>query len=179
VAIEAVVFADSVGVPRFTFCGVIGGLAARGDSHRLVHDLLGVEPKQGGGVEQRDVYPDPSPCLERLRQRGLRLGLARNASRDAYARLELDVDIVASSADWGVERPAPGFFDGIAEACGFEARKIAYVGDRVDDDVIPARAAGMLAIRVRRGPWGHLHDPSEGTPQVPSPAELPAVIAHA
>ena len=52
--------------------------------------------------------------------RGLRLGLAGNASKAAYDRLELDVDFVASSADWGVEKPAPAFFERIVEACGAE-----------------------------------------------------------
>jgi FMN phosphatase YigB (HAD superfamily) len=35
--------------------------------------------------------------------------------------------------------------------------RIAYVGDRLDNDVLPARAAGMVAVHVRRGPWGYLH----------------------
>jgi hypothetical protein len=31
------------------------------------------------------------------------------------------------------------------------AREIAYVGDRVDNDIVPASAAGMFTVRVRRG----------------------------
>ncbi len=42
---------------------------------------------------------------------------------------------------------------------GMGADEIAYVGDRVDNDVVPALAAGMAAVRIRRGPWGHLHEP--------------------
>ena len=34
--------------------------------------------------------------------------------------------------------------------------EVAYVGDRVDNDVLPAAAAGLVAIHVRRGPWGRL-----------------------
>lgn len=30
------------------------------------------------------------------------------------------------------------------------------VGDRVDNDVVPAAAAGMVAVHLRRGPWGFL-----------------------
>jgi FMN phosphatase YigB (HAD superfamily) len=37
------------------------------------------------------------------------------------------------------------------------AEEIAYIGDRLDNDVLPARAAGMMAIFLRRGPWGYLH----------------------
>ncbi len=84
--------------------------------------------------------------------RGLRTGLAGNASAGAFAALELDVDFVASSA---------------------------HVGDRIDNDVVPARAAGMLAVHVRRGPRGYLHDAPEGTPTIRSLAELPDLPAHA
>ena len=35
--------ADAAGVPRFTLMGVLGGLAARGERHGRVWELLGVE----------------------------------------------------------------------------------------------------------------------------------------
>jgi len=31
------------------------------------------------------------------------------------------------------------------------------VGDRLDNDVLPALAAGMIAVFLRRGPWGYIH----------------------
>jgi FMN phosphatase YigB (HAD superfamily) len=37
------------------------------------------------------------------------------------------------------------------------ADQIAYVGDRLDNDVLPSLAAGMTAVFVRRGPWGWMH----------------------
>jgi FMN phosphatase YigB (HAD superfamily) len=27
----------------------------------------------------------------------------------------------------------------------------------MDNDVLPAQAAGMIGVHLRRGPWGHLH----------------------
>lgn len=39
----------------------------------------------------------------------------------------------------------------VAPAC------IAHVGDRLDNDIVPAKDAGMFTAFVRRGPWGHLH----------------------
>ena len=33
---------------------------------------------------------------------------------------------------------------------------VAYVGDRVDNDVLPAAVAGMRSVWIRRGPWGRL-----------------------
>jgi len=170
--------ADAAGVPRFTLMGVLGGLAARGEHHLRVWEILGVARPEGAPFERAALYPDAEPCLRALRPR-YRLGLAGNASRDAYSRLGLEVDFVADSTEWEVEKPAPAFFDRLAETCGCEPAAIAYVGDRVDNDVVPARAAGMRAIHVRRGPWGHMHTPPAGTPQIRSLAELPEVLERA
>jgi hypothetical protein len=57
---------------------------------------------------------------------------------------------------WGVEKPSAGFFEPMPQHCGCPAAQIAYVGDRLDNDVRPALAAGMLAVFIRRGPWGYL-----------------------
>ncbi|BBY60978.1 HAD hydrolase-like protein [Mycolicibacterium sarraceniae] len=32
-----------------------------------------------------------------------------------------------------------------------------HVGDRLDNDILPARAIGMRTVFIRRGPWGHIH----------------------
>jgi FMN phosphatase YigB (HAD superfamily) len=55
---------------------------------------------------------------------------------------------------------------------------MAYVGDRVDNDVAPALAAGLVAFHVRRGPWGYLHEPPGDARRVDSLAELPAALAR-
>ena len=36
--------------------------------------------------------------------------------------------------------------------------------------------AGMVAVHVRRGPWGHLHEPSAGSLRVRSLAEVPGAL---
>ena len=37
------------------------------------------------------------------------------------------------------------------------ARDMLYVVDRIDNDVLPARVAGMRTVFVRRSPWGYVH----------------------
>ena len=37
---------------------------------------------------------------------------------------------------------------------GLDPAAIAYVGDRPDNDVLPAMALGMVGVFVVRGPWG-------------------------
>ncbi len=75
----------------------------------------------------------------------------------ALARLQVPADLIATSAGWGVAKPDPAFFERVINAAGEQADCIAYVGDRMDNDVLPARAAGMVAVLLRRGPWGWMH----------------------
>jgi FMN phosphatase YigB (HAD superfamily) len=72
-----------------------------------------------------------------------------------------------------VEKPSAGFFERVLAEAGRPAREVAYVGDRVDNDVAPALAAGMVAVHLRRGPWGYLHEPPPGAIQIRSLDELP------
>jgi hypothetical protein len=58
------------------------------------------------------------------------------------------------------------------------AHEIAYVGDRVDNDVLPTVAAGMIAVHVRRGPWGYLQDGSAARVVVTSLLDLPDVLTN-
>jgi FMN phosphatase YigB (HAD superfamily) len=61
--------------------------------------------------------------------------------------------------------------------------RIAYVGDRLDNDVLPARRAGMLAIFIRRGRRGHIQatrpEVAQADARVEPLAEIPGVLAKA
>jgi FMN phosphatase YigB (HAD superfamily) len=168
--------ADAAGVPRFTFLGVLGGLAARGEAHSRVYELLGVERTASSGFRLDDLYPDARRCLGELRAAGYLLGAVGNTGAEVEAVLAELVDVVGSSARWGVEKPAPEFFARLVSEAGCPPAEIAYVGDRVDNDVIPALDAGLVAVHVRRGPWGYLHEPPAGAIRVASLAELPAAL---
>jgi HAD superfamily hydrolase (TIGR01509 family) len=163
--------ADAAGVPRFTLMGILGGLAARGEHHRGVWELLGVEPAASTWLEP-DFYPDALPVLQRLRSRGLRVAAVGNTPQETEELLRDHVEVLGSSARWGVEKPASAFFERISRAVGLRPDEIAYVGDRVDNDVEPALAAGMTAVHVRRGPWGYLHAPPAAAIRVRSLDEL-------
>jgi HAD superfamily hydrolase (TIGR01509 family) len=167
--------ADAAGVPRFTLMGVIGGLAARGEHHARVWNVLGVEQPspQWGGVE---FYPDALRCLAALRLRGVSVGIVGNTPEWIERELHPYADVVGSSARWGVEKPAPAFFERVAHELGRRANAIAYVGDRVDNDVVPAKRAGMFAVHIRRGPWGFLQDASAADARIESLDELPDVL---
>jgi len=169
-------WADWLGVPRFTFFATLGGLLARGEEPSRVLTLLrpGIDmareraARKAAGVQddglgeligEQDLYPDVIPCLRQLRADGYLVGIAGNqpvGTALALARLGVPYDVMASSAQWGVRKPSPEFFARVIEVAGLRAEEIAYVGDRVDNDVVPAAEAGMAAVFLRRGPWAWL-----------------------
>jgi FMN phosphatase YigB (HAD superfamily) len=167
--------ADAVGVPRFTLMGILGGLAARGEPHSRVWEILGVE-RPATSWAGDGLYPDSLPVLRRLRASRVVVGAVGNTPVEAEELVREHVDFVGSSARWGVEKPVPEFFARVAEEAGYPAAEIAYVGDRVDNDIVPALAAGMVAVHIRRGPWGHLHEPPPGALRVAGLDELPRVL---
>jgi FMN phosphatase YigB (HAD superfamily) len=87
------------------------------------------------------------------------------------------VEVLGSSERWQIWKPDPRFFVRIAEEVGVQPAKIAYVGDRVDNDVGPAIEAGMVGVHIKRGPWGYLHEPPAAAIKIRSLDELPAVLA--
>ena len=165
-------WADWLGVPRFTFVAVLGGVIARGEYHQRVFELLrpdfdmneAIAERERSGMSHqyvpKDLYPDVRSCLDELRSEGYRLGIAGNYSVESERALQqfgLPVDFVASSESWRVEKPSPEFFERIVGEVGFPASEIAYVGDRPDNDVAGAVAAGLFAVLLARGPWAYLH----------------------
>jgi HAD superfamily hydrolase (TIGR01549 family) len=173
-------WADRLGIPHLTFFGVLGGLIERGEHHRRVFEIVrpGIDmaheraARAAAGhsehFEPADFYPDAIPCLEALRRAGYQIGLAGNQPEgveELLRAMDLPADLIASSAGWGVEKPSPEFFARVAGLAGVPPAAIAYVGDRVDNDVTPAAAAGMLAVFLRRGPWGFLQAGHPGAAQ--------------
>ncbi len=64
--------------------------------------------------------------------------------------------LVDETRAWGRRKPSPELFARVVQAAGLPPEQIAYVGDRLDNDVLPAADAGMTSVFLRRGPWAHL-----------------------
>jgi FMN phosphatase YigB (HAD superfamily) len=124
-----------------------------------------------------DLHPDALPCFAALRAGGLRLGAAGNMRAVHEEFLRPHVDFVGSSERWGVQKPHSGFFDHVVRAAGVAAGEILYVGDRVDNDLLPALSAGLHAVRIRRGAHAHVESPA-GTVTIGSLHELPETLAR-
>jgi FMN phosphatase YigB (HAD superfamily) len=167
--------AEAVGIPPFTVMGVLGGLIARGRPHDEVWTVLGVGLPDASWDES-DWYPDAAACIERLREAGYRVCAVGNTPQSVEEGIARRLEVLGSSERWGIAKPDPGFFARIAAVVGGPPEKIAYVGDRVDNDVVPALAAGMAAVHIRRGPWGYLYQPPPKAARIRSLDELPAAL---
>lgn len=168
-------WADVLGLPRFTVAAVLGGCIARGEDFTAGFHLLGVPGWRDhvpaveaayGGFAAADLYPDALPALAALAAGGYGVAIVANqpAARDSQLRaLGVAPEVMAMSDAIGVAKPDPAFFAAALRLMGDPAPgDVAYVGDRIDNDVLPAAAAGLRAVWLRRGPWAHLQHDRDG-----------------
>jgi HAD superfamily hydrolase (TIGR01549 family) len=165
------VWADLLSIPRLTLMAALGAEIATGGDHRNAFEIVGAPnwrdmmPRSEelyGGFRADDCYPDALPAVRDLAGRGYRIAILANqpARRTPELRaLGFEPEVMAMSDEMGVHKPSPAFFDRSLELMGApEPGDVAYVGDRVDNDVIPSTAAGMRPVWVRRGPWGVIQE---------------------
>jgi HAD superfamily hydrolase (TIGR01662 family) len=163
----------------------LGVTIARGEEHDELWSHLGLARPDGWWreltYELDDLYPDAIACLEEMRALGLRVGVVGNqtAALERWARESaLPADVISSSESLGVRKPDPRFFEELVRLAGAaNPSEVAYVGDRVDNDVLPALAAGLRAVHVRRGPWGRLQRAPATVPAIEALTELPQALA--
>jgi HAD superfamily hydrolase (TIGR01549 family) len=172
-------WADVLGVPRLTLHAALGATIARGGDFRDPLGRFGGEDWRQripeveaafGGFTPNDLYPDAARSTDALRASGHRVAIVANqpAIRDEQLRASgIEAEVMAMSDAMGVAKPDPAFFARTLELLGSPAPgDVAYVGDRVDNDVLPAIDAGLRAIWIRRGPWGVIQE----LPDAASPA---------
>lgn len=166
------IWADILGVSPFTFAAVMGAAIVQGEDHTSVfaHIAPNIEwrefeeehERRYGGFGTGDLYSDAVPCLTELKDLGFRVAIAGNQParrRQQLADLELPHDRLAVSADLGANKPDRAFFDAVmALVDASDPAEVLYVGDRIDNDVLPAAVYGMRTCWLRRGPWGQLQD---------------------
>lgn len=171
-------WAEIFGLPDFTLMAVLGGSitnANEPEEWRRFFELI-QQPEwrdqrpefdaRYGSFRESDLYPDGLRAIDGLRAAGFGVAITANqpARRTGELRaLGVGIDVIAMSDEMGVHKPDPAFFARTLELIGSpDAADVAYVGDRVDNDVVPAAEAGMRAVWIRRGPWGFLHDDTDG-----------------
>ncbi|MFM9849284.1 MAG: HAD family hydrolase [Hyphomicrobiaceae bacterium] len=189
-------WADWLDVPRGRLMDTLKDVVRRGAHHRQMFEAFrpgfdlasATDARRAAGDDPgfriEDFHADARPCLERLRSAGFRVGIAGNTSA-ATERFLIDAgvaaDFISSAASWGTEKPSPAFFARVVEVAAFAPAEIAYVGDRLDNDVLPAMQAGLIGIFLRRGLWAEVHranpDALRADVTIDALTELPAAFS--
>jgi HAD superfamily hydrolase (TIGR01549 family) len=104
---------------------------------------------------QYRLYEDVRPAIAALRERGVKLGVVSNTSRDATVLCtELGVcdlvDFVVSSCLVGCEKPGRRIFESALELAGVEPGRAVHVGDQPRSDALGATMIGMHALLLDR-----------------------------
>lgn len=101
------------------------------------------------------MYADVRPLLEALHGR-VRVGVLANQEATVLDALKRDgvadlVDIWGVSALVGHEKPSPEFFSWALAQAGTDPSHAVHVGNRIDNDVRPAKRLGLGTVLVLRG----------------------------
>ena len=105
--------------------------------------------------EDERLYPDAGDCLKRLKEK-YKIGVIANQSLGTKDRLEAFgilkyIDLVIASAEEGVSKPDLRIFEIALERAGCRPENAVMVGDRLDNDISPAKKLGMTAIWITQG----------------------------
>lgn len=107
--------------------------------------------------EDEVPYPDALDTLKQLSHRGYKLGIIANQVAGTSDRLRNwglrdCFDVVAASAEAGVAKPDKAIFELAAvKLAGCTPEESMMVGDRLDNDIQPAKALGMKTVWIRQG----------------------------
>ncbi len=191
-------WADWLDVPRHTLSALVGAVVTQGrdnaDAIRLLRPDLDLATAyaerdaagRGEHLDESDLYEDVRPALTELRHLGLRVVVAGNQTVRAgelLRGLDLPVDALAVSQEWGVAKPDLAFFGHVLDLAEVtDPGEVVYVGDHPANDIHPAARCGLRTAHIRRGPLGHLwaDDPSvreTATWSIDSLTELPEICA--
>lgn len=128
--------------------------AARGDDKPFYGAMrsFGVNKLYGYDRELEVLYPDAVEMLEKLKKHH-KLGVIANQPAELEKRLDaLGIlgyfDAVFGSDDVGYSKPDPAFYSFALKKTSCPASRAVMVGDRLDNDISPARAVGMRTVRV-------------------------------
>lgn len=164
-------WADWLDIPRHTLSALVGAVVGRGQDNaealRLARPGIDVaaeyDAREAAGcgehLDENDFYGDVRPALAVLRGLGVRVIIAGNQTPRAgelLRDLQLPADLIVTSGEWGVAKPQPEFFARVLDVAQSAPNQTVYVGDHPANDIYPAKAAGLRAAHIRRGPWGHL-----------------------
>jgi FMN phosphatase YigB (HAD superfamily) len=104
-----------------------------------------------------DLFPGARALLKRIRELGMTCAVVSNAGVrdcDDYRRdftdlgISGEIDAIVTSVETGYRKPHPKIFEAALVAAGCPAAHCVMIGNSERNDVAPALALGMRAVRV-------------------------------
>ncbi len=101
------------------------------------------------------VYEDAEECLKSLSE-NYSIGIIANQFPGCKERLKRAgllryIDLIVSSAEEGIAKPDLRIFEIALSKAECKAEEAVMVGDRIDNDIFPAKKAGMKTVWIRQG----------------------------
>lgn len=126
------------------------------------HFALPKAPWNNGLHTLETPYPGVPELLEKL-STNYSLGVIANQMPGVEGRLcqfgiRQHFKVVIGSGDLGISKPDPAIFYSALAQAGCTPQDAVMVGDRLDNDIAPARELGMTTVWVRQS-YGGLGDP--------------------
>ena len=106
--------------------------------------------------EDEVPFSDAYETLEGLKARGYNLGILANQNTGTAQRLDAwgllkYFAVIAASAELGVAKPDKAIFEKALAFAGCRPQNAVMVGDRLDNDIHPAKSLGMKTVWIRKG----------------------------
>lgn len=104
------------------------------------------------------VYPEAEECLRKLSEK-YKIGIIANQIFGSEERLEKIgllkyINLVVASAEEGVAKPDLRIFEIALSKADCKAEEAVMVGDRLDNDIVPANKIGMKTVWIKQGLGG-------------------------
>lgn len=124
------------------------------DGNSTAIKFFGLE-KTPWRTEDEFLYNDAPYVLEKLKSTGYKLGIIANQQAGLEQRLDKwriskYFDVIVSSYDAGVSKPDKKIFFKAIEKAGAKPQDCLMIGDRLDNDIIPAKEIGMKTIWIKQ-----------------------------
>ena len=106
-------------------------------------------------TEDEILYPDAASCLKTLSQK-YKIGIIANQELGTKDRLQQQgilqyIDLVIASAEEGIAKPDEKIFKIALERAACKSGNAIMIGDRIDNDIIPAKNLGFHTIWIKQG----------------------------
>ena len=108
-------------------------------------------------IDSIELYDDVKPTLKKIRDMGIKSAIISDGipikQYEKILRLQIDelVDLIVITDEVGIRKPNPKLFEYFLEKFGVKGNETIYIGDNLENDIIPAKMNNINTIYIHRG----------------------------